>query len=142
MTSPPQAASRETADLERRLLARIPGGTQLLSKRPEQFAPQQWPRFYSRAKGVEVWDLDGRRFLDMSITGVGTCALGYADDDVNAAVHAAVERGSMSTLNCAEDLVLADLLIMLHPWAEMVRYARTGGEALSIAVRLRVPRVE
>lgn len=136
MTSPPQAASRETADLERRLLARIPGGTQLLSKRPEQFAPLQWPRFYSHAKGVEVWDLDGRRFLDMSITGVGTCALGYADDDVNAAVHAAVERGSMSTLNCAEDLVLADLLVMLHPWADMVRYARTGGEALSIAVRL------
>ncbi|MDT4891588.1 MAG: glutamate-semialdehyde -aminomutase [Pseudonocardiales bacterium] len=136
MTSPPHTASSQTADLERRLLARIPGGTQLLSKRPEQFAPQQWPRFYSRAKGVEIWDLDDRRYLDMSITGVGTCTLGFADEDVNAAVHAAVERGSMSTLNCAEDLVLADLLVALHPWAEMVRYARTGGEALSIAVRL------
>jgi glutamate-1-semialdehyde 2,1-aminomutase len=136
MTPPSLAASPETVDLERRLLARIPGGTQLLSKRPEQFAPGQWPRFYSRAKGVEVWDLDGRRFIDMSITGVGTCALGFADDDVNAAVRAAVDRGSMSTLNCVEDLVLADLLVELHPWAEMVRYARTGGEALSIAVRL------
>ena len=64
-----------------------------MSKRPEQFAPGQWPRFYSRAKGARVWDLDGRSYLDMSITGVGTCTLGFADDDVNAAVHAAVERG-------------------------------------------------
>jgi glutamate-1-semialdehyde aminotransferase len=88
---------------EQRILARIPGGTQLLSKRPEQFAPGQWPRFYSRAKGAEVWDLDGRGYLDMSITGVGTCTLGFADDDVNAAVHDAVDRGSMTTLNCRED---------------------------------------
>ena len=137
MSSPAQATSSPAGvDVERRLLARIPGGTQLLSKRPEQFAPGQWPRFYARAKGVEVWDLDGRRYLDMSITGVGTCVLGFADDEVNAAVHAAVERGSMSTLNCLEDLVLADLLVELHPWADMVRYARTGGEALSVAVRL------
>jgi glutamate-1-semialdehyde 2,1-aminomutase len=121
---------------ERRLLRRIPGGTQLLSKRPEQFAPGQWPRFYTRAKGVHIWDTDGREFVDMSLTGIGTCTLGYADDDVNAAVHSAVDRGSMSTLNCAEDLVLADLLVELHPWADMVRYARTGGEALAIAVRL------
>lgn len=126
----------EVVDLERRLLARIPGGTQLLSKRPEQFAPGQWPRFYSRAKGVDVWDLSGRRFVDMSITGVGTCVLGFADDDVNAAVQDAVARGSMSTLNCVEDLILADLLVELHPWAEMVRYTRTGGEAMAVAVRL------
>jgi glutamate-1-semialdehyde 2,1-aminomutase len=136
MTSPPPGADPGRAEDERRLLARIPGGTQLLSKRPEQFAPGQWPRFYSRAKGAEVWDLDGRSYFDMSISGVGTCTLGFADDDVNAAVHAAVERGSMTTLNCREDLDLADLLVELHPWAEMVRYGRTGGEAMAIAVRL------
>jgi glutamate-1-semialdehyde 2,1-aminomutase len=124
------------SDLERRVLERIPGGTQLLSKRPELFAPGQWPRFYSRAKGVTIWDLDGREYLDMSTTGIGTCVLGYADADVNAAVFDTIARGSMSTLNCVEDLELADLLCELHPWAEMVRYARTGGEALAVAVRL------
>ena len=122
-------------DLERRF-ARIPGGTQLLSKRPELFAPGQWPRFYPRAKGVTVWALDGREYLDMSTTGIGTCVLGYADDDINAAVVDVIAKGSMSTLNCVEDLELADLLCELHPWAEMVRYARTGGEALAVAVRL------
>lgn len=35
----------------------IPGGTQLLSKRPEMFAPDIWPSYYSKAKGCNVWDL-------------------------------------------------------------------------------------
>ena len=137
MSSVPQTTTPGSSQAEeRRLLHRVPGGTQLLSKRPEQFAPGQWPRFASHARGVEVWDRSGRRYLDMSLTGIGTCSLGFADEDVNAAVHAAVDRGSMTTLNCVEDLELADLLVELHPWAEMVRYARSGGEALAIAVRL------
>ena len=37
---------------------RIPGGVQLLSKRPEQFAPEQWPAYFTKARGCEVWDLD------------------------------------------------------------------------------------
>lgn len=129
-------AEEMRGDLEQRVLARLPGGTQLLSKRPEQFAPGQWPRFYSRAAGVTVWDLAGNEYLDMSTTGIGTCVLGYADPDVNAAVIETVSTGSMSSLNCVEDLELADLLCELHPWADMVRFARTGGEALAVAVRL------
>ena len=35
----------------------IPGGTQLLSKRPEMFAPNLWPAYYSKAKGSKIWDL-------------------------------------------------------------------------------------
>jgi glutamate-1-semialdehyde 2,1-aminomutase len=126
----------ESAERERRVLARIPGGAQLLSKRPEQFAPGQWPRHYSRAKGAHTWDLDGRPYVDMSTSGIGTCVLGFADADVDAAVKRVIDNGSMSTLNCVEELELADLLCELHPWADMVRYARSGGEALAIAVRL------
>ena len=114
----------------------IPGGTQLLSKRPEMFLPEQWPSYYSRAQGAEVWDLDGRRYLDMSNNGVGSCPLGYADPDVNAAVKAAIDDGSMCTLNAPEEVELAELLCELHPWAAMVRYARTGGESMTIAVRI------
>ena len=129
-------ADAGTSDLERRTLERLPGGTQLLSKRPELFAPGQWPRFYSKAKGVTVWDQTGAECLDMSTTGIGTCVLGYADEDVNAAVVEVVANGSMSSLNCVEALELGDLLCDLHPGRTMVRYARTGGEALAIAVRL------
>ena len=114
----------------------IPGGTQLLSKRPEMFAPDVWPAYYSKAKGIEVWDLDGNRYRDMSYMGIGSCILGYADDDVNKAVKEAIDMSSMCTLNVAEEVDLAELLIELHPWADMVRYARTGGESVAMAVRI------
>lgn len=115
---------------------RIPGGTQLLSKRPEMFLPDQWPSYYSRARGVEVWDLDGNKYVDMSYNGIGACILGAADSDVDGAVKAAIDAGSMSTLNAPEEVELAELLCELHPWADMVRYARSGGEAMAIAVRI------
>jgi len=114
----------------------IPGGTQLLSKRPEMFLPDQWPAYYRKCNGVEVIDLDGNRFIDMSICGVGACILGYADPDVDSAVKTAIDQGTMSTLNCPEEVELAELMCELHPWAEMVRYARAGGEAMSVAVRI------
>lgn len=119
-----------------RAKGRIPGGTQLLSKRPEMFLPEQWPSYYSKAKGASVWDLDGNELLDMSLMGVGSCVIGYADDEVDSAVRAAIERGVMSTLNAPEEVELAELLCTIHPWAEMVRYARTGGEAMAVAVRI------
>ncbi|MCC7500066.1 MAG: aminotransferase class III-fold pyridoxal phosphate-dependent enzyme [Bryobacterales bacterium] len=127
---------RTGPELYRKAKTRIPGGTQLLSKRPELFLPEEWPAYFSRARGAEVWDLDGRKLLDMSYCGIGATILGYADPDVNQAVHAAVDAGSMTTLNCPEEVELADLLCELHPWAEMVRYARGGGEAMAIAVRI------
>ncbi len=115
---------------------KIPGGTQLLSKRPEMFLPDHWPSYYSKAQGVEVWDLDGNKYVDMSYNGIGACVLGAADPDVDEAVRRAIDAGSMSTLNAPEEVELAELLCELHPWAEMVRYARSGGEAMAIAVRI------
>ena len=114
----------------------IPGGTQLLSKRPEMFAPNLYPAYYSKAKGSKVWDLDAREYIDMSIMGIGANILGYADDDVDNAVINSIKKGSSSSLNCPEEVELARLLTNIHPWADMVRYARSGGEAMSIAVRI------
>jgi glutamate-1-semialdehyde 2,1-aminomutase len=123
----------ELFDTARRI---IPGGTQLLSKRPSMFLPQQWPSYFSSARGVEVTDLEGKRYIDMSMMGIGACVLGYADPDVDRAVKAAINRGVASTLNAPEEVELAQLLLELHPWAGMVRYSRGGGEAMAIAVRI------
>jgi len=114
----------------------IPGGNQLLSKRAEMFLPDHWPAYFEKAKGIRVTDLDGRTYTDFSRMSVGSCVLGYSDWDVNRAVKKAIDRGSMSTLNSPEEVELAEVLTRLHPWADMVRYARTGGEAMSIAVRI------
>jgi glutamate-1-semialdehyde 2,1-aminomutase len=123
-------------DLYRQAKSLIPGGTQLLSKRPEMYAPEQWPAYYREAEGCQVVDLDGRRFIDMSTMAVGACLLGYNDPDVTKAVVDRVQAGSMCTLNNPEEVELARLLMELHPWAEQVRYARTGGEAMAVAVRI------
>ena len=114
----------------------IPGGSQLLSKRSEMFLPNQWPSYYKKAKGVNIWDLDGNKYTDMSIMGIGTCLLGYANDTVNEAVKKVIDDGNMATLNSYEEVELAESLLRLHPWAGGVRYARTGGEIVTIAIRL------
>ena len=114
----------------------IPGGTMLLSKRPEMFLPNNWPAYFSKSKGCKVWDLDGNKFTDMSIMGIGTNTLGYGYDEIDSAVIETVKKGNMSTLNCPEEVYLAEKLIEINPWADMVRFARSGGEANSIAIRI------
>ncbi len=114
----------------------IPGGNMLLSKRAEMFLPDQWPAYFSKAKGCKVWDLDGNEYIDMSIMGIGTNILGYGHPEVDEAVMRTVHAGNMSTFNCPEEVYLAEKLIELHPWADMVRFARSGGEANAIAIRI------
>ena len=114
----------------------IPGGTQLLSKRPEQFLPDFWPAYYNRAKGCKVWDLDDKEYIDASYMGIGANSIGYADDDIDSAVKNVIDAGNMTTLNPPEEVELAKKLIQLHPWAEMARFTRSGGEAMMVAVRI------
>ena len=114
----------------------IPGGNMLLSKRSEMFLPEQWPAYFSRANGCQVWDLDERCYIDMSLMGVGTNILGYGNPEVDSAVQKVVSSGNMSTLNAPEEVYLAEKLIDMHPWADMARFARSGGEANSIAIRI------
>ena len=114
----------------------IPGGTQLLSKRPEMFLPDLWPAYYSKAKGCKIWDLDGREYTDVSYMGIGANVLGYANDEVDDAAREAIANGGMCTLNAPEEVYLAQKLIELHPWAGGVRYAKAGGEAMALAARI------
>lgn len=114
----------------------IPGGNMLLSKRAEMFLPEQWPAYYSKAKGATIWDLDGNPYTDMSLFGVGTNTLGYGDPEVDAAVAGVVANGNMSTLNAPEEVYLAERLVEIHPWADMARFCRSGGEANAVAIRI------
>jgi glutamate-1-semialdehyde 2,1-aminomutase len=130
------AVTQHTEALYRRARALIPGGTQLLSKRPEMQAPGLWPAYFQSAKGIEVTDLDGRVYRDFSTMGIGACLLGYACPAVDEAVIARIRRGSASTLNPPEEVGLAGRLVALHPWAQQARFTRAGGEAMAAAVRI------
>jgi glutamate-1-semialdehyde 2,1-aminomutase len=129
----------EKGDSQRRYeyaKTRIPAGTQLLSKRPEMFLPDYWPAYFSKAKGCECWDMDGRHYYDMTTNGIGACLLGFADPDVSEAVIKRIQDGSMCTLNPPEEVELTDTLCQIHPWAEQARLTRTGGETAVVAVRI------
>ncbi len=114
----------------------IPGGNGLLSKRPDRYAKDIWPVYFSKAKGCQIWDLDDNVYIDMAQNGLGTAILGYADDDVNQSVIKAINKGVNTTLNAPEEVELAQKLLELNPTMGGVKFARGGGEAMSLAVRI------
>ncbi|MGZ6985057.1 MAG: aminotransferase class III-fold pyridoxal phosphate-dependent enzyme [Ilumatobacteraceae bacterium] len=122
--------------LWKRARNRIPGGSMLLSKKAEMHLPDSWPAYFSKASGCRVWDLDSIEYVDVGFMGIGTNILGYGYPTVDEAVRKVIDSGNMSTLNCPEEVYLAEKLIELHPWAEMARFTRSGGEACAVAVRI------
>ena len=114
----------------------IADGNMLLSKNPKMFIEDLWPTYYSKAKNYSIWDLTGKKFYDFSYMGVGTNILGYANKEIDNAVIKNIKNSNLSTLNCPEEVYLAEKLIEINPWASKVKFARTGGEANSIAIRL------
>ena len=100
------------------------------------FLPKKWPTYFSKAKGCKVWDLDKKVYTDMSLMGVGTNILGYCNSKVDEAVTKAIKNSNMSTLNCVEEVRLAEKLLDMHKWADKVKFARTGGEANALSVRI------
>ena len=103
---------------------------------PDRYLPDFWPTYFKSAKGCKIKDYDNNNFVDLSLMGVGTNVLGYAKSQIDNAVKKNISQSNMSTLNCKEEIILAEKLIELHPWADMVRFARAGGEANAIAIRI------
>ena len=114
----------------------IAGGNMLLSKNPERFLPNLWPTYFKSALGCNLVDLDNNKFIDMATMGVGTNSLGYRNKYVDESVKKIINLGTMSTLNCPEEVYLSEKLLKIHPWFDKVKYARTGGEANAIAIRI------
>ena len=114
----------------------ISGQNSMISKHPNLYSPSLWPTYFKRAKGCMVWSLDNKKFFDLSIMSAGTNILGYANDAINKSVISSLKNGNISTLNSFEEVLLAEKLISINPWAEKVLFSRTGGEANAIAVRL------
>ena len=114
----------------------IPGGNMILSKRPEMMIPGHWPVYYKKTNGCEIEDIDGNKFYDLSLMGVGTNILGYRNKIIDRKVIKVIKNGNISTLNSLYELELAKLLIKIHPWAQQAKFARTGGEANAMAIRI------
>ena len=114
----------------------IPGGTMLFSKNPDLYLPKKWPAYFSKSKDIFIWDTENKKFIDMSVMGLGTNLLGYSNNQVNSYVKKTIEMGTMSTLNNYEEIKLGEKLVSMHKWADMATFTRSGGEAASLAVRI------
>jgi glutamate-1-semialdehyde 2,1-aminomutase len=121
--------------LYERATALIPGATQLISRRPTRVAFGVSPVYAARAQGARFWDVDGFEYIDW-ISGIGSILLGYADPVVDEAVREQIASGTIYSVNHELEVELAEELCRAIPCAEMVRYAKSGGEACAIAVRI------
>ncbi|NBY01933.1 MAG: aminotransferase class III-fold pyridoxal phosphate-dependent enzyme [Planctomycetes bacterium] len=121
--------------LYERAMQLIPGGTQLISRRPNRVAYGVSPVYASHAKGARFWDVDGFEYIDW-ISGIGSILLGYADPVVDDAVQKQISLGTTYSVNHELEVQLAEELCRSIPCAEMVRYAKCGGEACAMAVRI------
>ena len=113
----------------------IPGWTQLISRRADQFARGVSPIYAQRAKGSHFIDVDENEYIDW-VNAVGAIILGHADEVVDSAVKEQIDRGSLYTLNSPLEIELAEELCKTIPSAQMVRYTKGGGEACSVAARI------
>ena len=114
----------------------IPGGNGLLSKRPERFSNKYWPTYFLKANGIHIWDLNNTKYIDMSIMGIGTSTLGYKNNSIDKKVISAIGKSVNTTLNSVEEYLLAKKILKFDKFADQVKFARAGGEAMSIAIRI------
>ncbi len=110
-------------------------GGMLLSKRVDQFIPGKWPNFFDKAYGCKIKDKN-KTFLDFSLMGVGTNILGYSNKNVNNKVKRVIDKSNISTINSSLHLQLSKNLIDLNKWSSKCFFAKTGGEANAIALRI------
>jgi glutamate-1-semialdehyde 2,1-aminomutase len=112
----------------------IPGGAHTYSRGDDQY-PSNAPQILSHGKGAYVWDADGNKFLDYGM-GLRAVTLGYADERVNAAAIAEIEKGNNLTRASLTELEAAEKMIGLFPWAQMVKFAKNGSIVTTAAVKL------
>jgi glutamate-1-semialdehyde aminotransferase len=121
------------------MTSRIPGFTSTGSKRPESFYgavhPADVPLRMVSAAGCQVTGEDGRTYTDF-IMALGAVALGYRYPDVVVAIQRAAEAGIVGPLAPVLEEQVAGRIAHLMPWAEQVRFLKTGAEAVAAAIRL------
>ncbi len=115
---------------------KILNGNMLLSKNPDYILPGYWPTYYEKANGINVKGIDKKNYKDLYMMSVGTNLLGYSNKSINNKVIRSIKNSNMSSLNCHEEVEVAELLLKMHSWASKVKFAKTGGEANTIAIRL------
>lgn len=114
---------------------RIPLGSQTFSKSRTQYPLGISPLFVDRAKGAQIWDIDGNRYIDL-VSALASITIGYGNKKINRAVKAQLKKGVSLSLPGILETEVAEMISELVPSVEMVRFGKNGTDATSAAVRL------
>lgn len=127
----------DDSDWASRARAVVAGGTSTGSKRPDaMFGPgTHGPSHYASAHGCRLTTTDGTELIDCTMA-LGAVGFGYADPEVTEAVIRAARAGNVSGLAHTLEVTVAEQLCALIPFAEQVRFLKTGAEAVAAAVRI------
>jgi glutamate-1-semialdehyde 2,1-aminomutase len=131
------AVSRFSKSMQHLLRAErtIPLGSQTFSKSRTQYPVGISPLYATKAKGAEIWDLDGNKYIDL-VSALASVTLGYGDKKVEKAVIKQLKLGVSMSLPGVLEAEVAELIVEMVPSAEMVRFGKNGSDATSAAIRL------
>ena len=113
----------------------IPLGSQTFSKSRTQYPVGISPLYAARAKGAEIWDIDGNHYIDL-VSALASVTLGYGDKGVEKSVAKQLKLGVSMSLPGVLEAEVAELIVEMVPSAEMVRFGKNGSDATSAAIRL------
>ena len=115
-------------ELRERALELTPGG---VHSNVRLLGPQV---FISHGKGARLYDVDGNEYIDY-LLGQGPNFLGHAPDEVLDAVDAACRKGMVYGAQHELEIRAAAAVLQAIGWADKVRFAMTGTEAVQAALR-------
>jgi glutamate-1-semialdehyde 2,1-aminomutase len=125
----------ESDALWKRARGLIPGGTQTYAKGPGQYVGGVAPKYLRRGRGAHVWDVDGNEYVDLSMA-VGPVVLGYGYPRVDDAIRDQLDDGITFSLMHPLEVEVAEQIRRLVPYAQSVRFSKTGADVTSAAVRV------
>lgn len=120
---------------EQRTCSLMPDGVQTLSKMPSKHVQGVYPVFIKKAEGPHVWDANGNKYIDYPL-GLGPIILGHNHVAVKNAVGHQLDEGVLFSLPSRKETQLAEKICNIIPCAEMVRFLKTGSEAVSAAIKI------
>lgn len=113
---------------------RIPALTQTFSKAAFTFVKGVYPVYADHAYGSHMVDVDGNEYIDY-LCGLGPVILGYGYPRVNDAIKKQLKNGILFSLPHKLELELAETICKTVSCAEMVKYSKTGSDAVTFAIR-------
>jgi len=113
---------------------RIPSLTQTFSKAAFTFVKGAYPVYVDHAKGSHIFDVDNNEYIDY-LCGLGPILLGYQYKPVDEAIKRQLKNGILFSLPHKIELDLSEMICKTVSSVEMVKYSKTGSDAVTFAIR-------